>query len=309
MVPLLFSMLVIVPPQVYFERIFNGATFSYTTFYPTVFEGIPYPHGNLSWHHMWFVLYLFFYSLIGLPVFLYLRSANGKKVIATFIERTRKIHGLIIVLPTVLIAVCWSFWSDRTHDFIHDMPWHAYWFSFFFMGYFTGTSERVWQSIEKNRRLYLGLAFLSILIVNTVRWNDQNSGFFFAIHPALGYTYLGIFAANGWFWLLAALGYGKKYLNSNHKILPYANQAIYPFYILHQTVIIIIGFYVIQTEESILAKYLFVSTLSLVASLAIYEFLIRPFRWMRFVFGVKEIKKPVAKDFSSIEDRAEFKAA
>src|SRR5688572_16851021 len=56
-IPLVFGMLVIVPPQIYFERInlFNG----YFDFYKTVFQFKPYPEGSLSWHHLWFILYLF----------------------------------------------------------------------------------------------------------------------------------------------------------------------------------------------------------------------------------------------------------
>lgn len=308
-IPLVFSMLVIVPPQIYFERISNGSTFSYVEFYPTIFAGIPYPEGNLSWHHMWFVLYLFFYSILGLPVFLFLRSAKGQRFTSYIISKTAKFHGILILMPTVLLASFWTYWNDSTNDFIHDTPWHAYWFSFFFMGYFTGTSEKIWTSIVQNRHTYLRFALLGILLINIVRWNGHNSNLFFEIHPVLGYMYLGLFAANAWFWLLTALGYGKKYLNRSHKILPYANSLIYPFYIVHQTIIIIIGFYVIRTEESILAKYIFISTLSLIGSIAIYEFIIRPNKIMRFVFGVKETVKTPVKKIPSLKTRTGSKAA
>jgi len=100
-----------------------------------------------------------------------------------------------------------------------------------------------------------------------------------------------LFPINSWLWLLAAVGYGKKYLNKNHKVLAYANRGIYPFYILHQTVIIAIGYYVVNLDESIFLKYLFVCLLSFGLTIVIYDFLIRPFRVTRFLFGVKEIKK------------------
>ncbi len=79
LIPLLFSILVIVPPQVYIERISQGLAYSsFFDFYPQIFNFQPYPEGDFSWHHMWFVLYLFFYSLIGLPIFLCLKS--GAKI-------------------------------------------------------------------------------------------------------------------------------------------------------------------------------------------------------------------------------------
>ncbi|MEQ8470661.1 MAG: acyltransferase family protein [Marinoscillum sp.] len=288
LIPLVFSMLVIVPPQIYFERIFNGATFSYFEFYPTTFSGKAYPEGNLSWHHMWFVCYLFIYSVVGLPIFLWLKSDKGSLLLDRFIQKSKNFHGVLLMLPTILLGGLWTYWNESYNNLIGDLPWHPYWFSFFFMGFITGKSPGIWNAIANHRRLYLGLSLLSILIVNYVRWNDINFSGLNEISPIFGYTYLFLLGANTWFWLLSALGYGKQYLNKPSKILPYANRAIYPFYILHQTIIIIIGYYVIQTEESILAKYIFVSTLSLVGSLAIYEFLIRPFRPMRFLFGVKE---------------------
>ncbi|HAP62343.1 MAG TPA: acyltransferase, partial [Cytophagales bacterium] len=76
MIPLFFAIFFIVPPQIYFERIFNGATFSFGEFYLTTFNFVPYPEGNMSWHHMWFVLYLFIYSAVGLPLFLWLRRPS-----------------------------------------------------------------------------------------------------------------------------------------------------------------------------------------------------------------------------------------
>ncbi|MEQ9304254.1 MAG: acyltransferase [Marinoscillum sp.] len=307
MIPLVFSMLIIVPPQIYLERLFNGATFTFFEFYPTMFDGRVYPEGNLSWHHMWFVCYLFFYSVIGLPIFLYLKSASGAEILNIVITKTRKFHGLLIMLPTILIAGFWTYWNPAYNNFIQDIPWHPYWFSFFFMGFITGTSPVLWNAVANHRRTYLGLSFLSILIINYIRWNDINFSGLYELHPVYAYMYLLLLAANGWLWLLSALGYGKTYLNKSHKILPYANRAIYPFYILHQTVIIVIGFYVIQTEESILAKYVFVSSLSLIGSLVIYEFLIRPYRPMRFLFGVKEEKDkstPVANVQTTLESKA-----
>ncbi len=38
-------------------------------FYQTVFEFVPYPNGSFSWHHLWFIAYLWVYSLVGLPMF------------------------------------------------------------------------------------------------------------------------------------------------------------------------------------------------------------------------------------------------
>jgi len=288
LVPVVFAMFVVVPPQIYFERQFNGAGYpSFLEFYPNVFNFVPYPKGDFSWHHMWFVLYLFLYSLVCLPLFLYLRSERGKALVSKVFGASKQFTLLLIVLPTILIGGFWSFWRPQTHDLIFDLPWHFYWSSFFIMGYIVGVAPSLWDTVEKHRKKMLGWAILCIVVINFFRWNQMEPWDFDGIHPGWKYMWNCALAADAWLWLLAASGYAKRYLNRTHPVLEYANQAIYPFYILHQTVIIALGFYVIQIEESILAKYIFVSSLSLVGSLVIYEYLIKPYKVARLLFGVK----------------------
>jgi len=95
-------------------------------------------------------------------------------------------------------------------------------------------------------------------------------------------------------WVFALIGYGKKYLNRRHAVLPYLNQAVYPFYILHQTVIVILTFYVIRTTDTILLKYGFTVLLTFFISIILIHVFIRPFRLSRWLFGMKntELKHP-----------------
>jgi len=95
---------------------------------------------------------------------------------------------------------------------------------------------------------------------------------------------------SAWIWLVTILGYGRKYLNFNNKFLKVANEAIYPFYILHQTAIVIIAYYIIRVEEDIINKYLFLVIVSFAISIGLYVFLIKPYNWTRFLFGMKAKK-------------------
>jgi peptidoglycan/LPS O-acetylase OafA/YrhL len=136
------------------------------------------------------------------------------------------------------------------------------------------------DSLERNRRLSLGLAFASILIINYFRWNDLDddiqSRFFRALFPFMAYQ-----------WVFALVGYGKRYLNRPHRILNYLNQIVYPFYIVHQTIIVILTFYVIGTTDTILMKYLFTVLLTFCISIILIHVFIRPFRLSRWLFGMK----------------------
>jgi glucan biosynthesis protein C len=74
-VPLVFGMFVIVPPQIYYEHISDYN--NYLDFYKTVFDFVPYPKGSFSWHHLWFVAYLLLFSLISIPLLIFLRSPRS----------------------------------------------------------------------------------------------------------------------------------------------------------------------------------------------------------------------------------------
>jgi fucose 4-O-acetylase-like acetyltransferase len=83
-IPLVFGMFVIVPPQIYIEWLFRGRfSGTYADFYPNVFGFQAYHDGGtggaFSWHHLWFICYLFFYSLLSIPVFRWLKSEAGQR--------------------------------------------------------------------------------------------------------------------------------------------------------------------------------------------------------------------------------------
>ena len=94
----------------------------------------------------------------------------------------------------------------------------------------------------------------------------------------------------GFAFTVAILGYARAFLQHGNKALSYANEAVYPFYILHQTIIIVVGYYVVHTTDTILSKFWFVATVSFLLSLIIYELFIRTTPWLRLLFGMKPLK-------------------
>lgn len=85
------------------------------------------------------------------------------------------------------------------------------------------------------------------------------------------------------------MGLGRSYLNFNSKLLQYASGASYPFYLLHQTILVIIGFYVVRWNVGVMEKFFIISTTTLIATIALYELLIRRNNVARFLFGLKPI--------------------
>jgi hypothetical protein len=101
-----------------------------------------------------------------------------------------------------------------------------------------------------------------------------------------------VWSIASWSAVVFILSLGAKYLNYSNKSLAYANQAVLPFYQLHQTVILCVGWFVIPWAMGILPKFLIIAVVSFALIIAVYELLIRRFNIVRFFFGMRPKKKP-----------------
>jgi len=288
-IPLIFGMLVIVPPQIYFERInlFNG----YFDFYKTVFQFKPYPAGNLSWHHLWFILYLFLFSLIALPLLKYIRSDRSKKFKEVVYKVCSNPIGLLFVPSLLILAtqiVLRPYFPEETHALTDDWAYFALYLMFFLSGMLFYSNKSLWESIGQNR-IHLLVATVLILIPFYTCWLH----FFKVIELPLAYeTVETIFDVTtifvSWFCVITVIAFGQYYLNKPHPWLKHVNEGLYPFYILHQTVIIAIGYYICQLPWGIAAKFWTISMLTLLICISFYFLLIRPFNGVRVLFGMRK---------------------
>ncbi|NHJ33189.1 MAG: acyltransferase family protein, partial [Asgard group archaeon] len=107
LIPFIFGIIIIVPPQVYLENTYKFSS-TYIQFYPHYFEGLYFFGGNFSWfgHHLWYLLLLFIYSLITLPLLIRLRGEIGKKIVtklAVFFEKPGAIF--LLALPIIILEM------------------------------------------------------------------------------------------------------------------------------------------------------------------------------------------------------------
>lgn len=294
LIPLVFGMLVIVPPQIYMERITQGYTGSFAAFYPTIFSGRPYPAGNTSWHHLWFIAYLFVYDLLFAPFFAWMVSEKGKAFIHRLGWLAKGGRVYLLIIPSVITYSALVLRFPQTNDLLHDYAFLAYWSLFLFIGFICMAAGGLMESLQRNRRISLFAGIVLLIGLNYMRWNGLEP---WDVQPATWrdspwtYAYLGMYPAIAWLWVMGLTGYGKKYLNRSNAISGYASPLVYPFYIVHQTVIVVLAYYVVQANDSVMMKYLFLSLVSLFLSLAFCHFAIKPFKITRFLFGVKDKQK------------------
>ena len=296
MLPLIFGMFVIIPPQIYFERLTQNVHYNnYFQFWGTVFEMVPYPEGgSFSWHHLWYLLYIFVYSLITLPLLNYLKkdsSANFKEKISMFFLKPGRIYFL--GLPLLITYYSISPFFPTTHSLWGDWYNLTFSFLFFLYGIIIISVKDFWNIIERQRKLSLIIAAVPFAFLWLFVWGPtfsimtENTVEFFFLYGFLKTTFIIC-------WLLAVLGYSRLLLNKSNKFLRYATDAVYPFYILHQSIMLSFGYHILQWRAGILPKFIAVVIVTFGGSLIVYELFIKRFNVMRVLFGIKP-KKQISK--------------
>ena len=292
------GLFILLPPQFFFEILSNaGFTGTFWDSMPLYFNKVGHffidrPSGVLPLPfsgHLWFLQYLFLISLISLPLIRFLESERGLRFIGKLAEWCVKPFGIFICLiPVFFIRIGlrgFFFGHYNWADFFEFMV-------YFIIGFIFTADKRFAQSIKKYGwlGLILGLACFGC------------EGFFIF---GLGYHYPGgesfsltyvlfetVMSIGRWSWIVFVLSLGAKYLNFKNKVLAYSNEAVLPFYIFHQTIILGVGWFVIKFNMGILPKYLIIAVVSFALIMAVYEGLVRRFNPMRFLFGMRPKKKP-----------------
>lgn len=291
-VPLVFGVFVLIAPyQVYLERISHGRfSGSFWSFYPHYFEGWYgiQEGGNFAWMgvHLWYLEALLAFSIVTLPLFLALRSRTGSRL-AGALSNTMKVPGTIF-LPAIPIAIM-EFLANSSalqtacHGFLHQRGFGGWsllpYLAIFLLGFLLAEGKETTKAIERHRFVGLVVAvitFVAAYWLIKVRGLPENS---------VGFALLrGVLC---WSCLIAILGFGARHLRTSNRFLKYANEAVLPFYVLHQTVILAIGFHVIRLDVPLWVEYLIIVTSSFAATIALYELLIRRITVLRFLFGLK----------------------
>jgi glucan biosynthesis protein C len=284
LLPLVFGMLVVIPPQVCLERLYHQEQFnSFWDFYRTVFTSGSYPQGNLSWHHLWYIPYIWAFSLVMLPLFVAVRSQRGRQLLDRALDWVKSpwLLFLLFVPSGLAEVVLRPFWPYDANNLLSDWANFTHKLTFFVAGFVLASGTNVYDSIGAHRRKFLVAAIAAFALLQTI-WLSK---WHFSKGMIAWYHLLSNF--NIWMWMLVVLGYGRKYLSFNHPFLRSANEAVYPFYILHQTVIIALAYQLAYVNWGIPLKFFLVATGTFLICWMLYRFAIKPWNLLRVPFGLK----------------------
>ena len=305
------------PVYVYIERLFNDHSIgNFFQWYPSFFNGMyGFGNGNFApWGmgtHLWYLQFLFIYSLIFLPLFI--RSKKTGKSLLERLSHYFKNPWVLFFLFLPVSAIAAAFEYNGMSGIRMMGNWDPVSYMFFFVyGYLIYSNAEIQETIRKYSTVFLMVAltitilhltshFGVILKIQKVTMHDLTTGEIMPLNHsgfAIVQAFRGLMA---WCWTLAILGFGRRFLNFNNKLRTYSNEAVLPFYILHHSVIYVVGFYVLQWSSGVGTKFFIIAVVSFAIIMTIYELLIRRVNIIRFLFGMKSksLSKPIPESFGS----------
>lgn len=287
LIPFVVGSLVLSPIQLYYEwshkvqtGLFQGSLLEFGQLRLVGFDTRIF--GRVG-YHLWFVGFLFAYSLIALPLLTWLKRGGGRRFTGWLAGVCEKRGGILLFIIPLAFArlVLQPFYPDQHHwsDF-------AYLFAFFILGHLLYSDERFAGAIRRDRFLVLAAAIISSVLLfagsiagSVMAWSETpgSAGF---------YLVWSVVAVNGWCWSVSMVYVGMRFLDFSNRWLQYARTASLPFFLLHQPVIIVIAFYVVQWDAGILVKLPVVVAGSFVATLGLYQ-LLRRISVVQVLLGMK----------------------
>lgn len=286
LVPLVLGILFIVPIQGYVARLQEGTlqggylNYLFTQFLPD-FSDISGYHGTFTPAHLWFILYLFVISMVLLPIFLLVVRKRAKQGIGGFGRLFEK--GWFLFLLFIPLTI-----SEGLPDLGGKNPF--FFGLYYVIGFFIASSDGAWKTIDRIRWPALAVLAVTIpgyfLLRNIAAGKDDFA--WQSIIWALVRNLYGITA------LLCMLAFAGRYLNRGGKALDYMNQAAFPVYILHQSVMMAVAYFVVQWNIGTAPKMIAIMAVTLALCVALFE-VCRHVPPLRVLLGIKKVKKPTVR--------------
>jgi len=297
MIPFLsVGLLIILSVNVYYDAIFHGnftgGFFSFylgpyfTKFFPfdLNFSSTYFANSNQG-IYLWYLFWLFVFSLVTFPFFKWLaKEMNRDRFSKLYAACNRRGGLLLLAIPVIIVNI-----AAVPPYFIFPSGYGGWklpaYLVLFIIAYVLASSPQFEESLEKNRTISLMLGIVISLIILAVAASSGGTS------PTSGIdsSYVAvstIWALNGWCWVTAIFGFGRKHLSFDHRYLKVANELVLPFYILHQSIIVAIAFYVVGLNLVVIEKYLLVVLVSFPIIVALL-YPISKINVLRFLFGMR----------------------
>jgi glucans biosynthesis protein C len=295
LIPLLFGILVVVPPQSWLEVVqkyhYTGSYADFWGLYLAGYKGFCPAVGKClilpTWNHLWFLPYLFLYTLL---LWLALRPWPALlDWLGMLIGKVLQGPGLL-VWPTLYLALTllllrisfpqnYAVWGD----------WfaHSQYLAMFILGAalarvparFAGTSRDIWRQMVQWRWMALALALVAWLTLVLAAWLAREAQL--PMRSIAPWAY----SVQQWCAIVAAFGFAQVHLNRDGPARRYLTEAVFPVYILHQTLILLLAHSFAPLALNPVLEGSLLVGLTFALSLAGFE-MVRRVPWLRPLFGL-----------------------
>ncbi|WP_165844059.1 acyltransferase family protein [Phenylobacterium kunshanense] len=284
LIPLAFGILVVVAPQSWAEVVEkNGYAGSFLDFWPR-YLGFDQSFGIIlpTYNHLWFVAYLWLYTMLAIA------TRPLWERLDWLAARILKGPGLLLVPPALFglyLATAGRTWGE-THVVWADAYGHLQYGSAFLLGLLLARMDAAWGLFQ---RLRTGLALTAVVLLATgLALKDVETG---GGPGAIGFAFLR--EGYAWTTICALFGYARRYIRSGSPILSTLTEAVFPFYIIHQTTIVVAGHLLKRLELSLTVEAVTILALTIGSCWATYA-IARAVPMLRLPLGLKPLPRPSA---------------
>lgn len=305
LIPLIVGTLVVVPIHLYLwvRGLYPGRYTSYFHFYTTMLQDA-FLHGRIAskpeylhWAHLWFLAYLFVISIVTVPLFVYLRRAHSGRAFISNLSGLCQRRGVFLplfALPLIaselLLRMRWP--GYRGPNLVNDWANFSMYLLYYVYGYLIYSDGRLRAAVKSAGTIAFFLAITTTLIFFLLIFTSAIPD---PAYNLIWVPYIALRASNSWLWIVAILSFGMKHLNYKTRLLPYANEAAYPLYIIHLPILSLVAYYVVRWNAPVAAQFIAIISATLICATLIYMLVIRQTAVTRFLFGLKRKPPKVAR--------------
>jgi len=240
---------------------------SFLTFVPTFFTHLD----RFTWAHLWFVAYLFTLTMVYLPVFAWLLRRR---------DRLASLGAWALYIPIVPLAVIQLTMRSRwpgIYNLYNDWANIAYYSVFLMGGFLLACQPALERLVEREWKRSLAVGGLASAVLLITVLGVISSPTVLLVGSAVA----------GWCFVIALLGIGRRFFASSSPALAYLGESAFPVYVLHQAGIVLPGYFIVRLPLGIAAKFVLLLAVSVAVTLAVYQWLVRPFALSRFLLGMR----------------------
>lgn len=286
LIPLIFGVIVVIPPQPWIELMGqHGYGGSLTHFWLHDYfrfgalDGIILP----TWQHLWFVAYLWVYTLLAAALLAWVpervraRSADGA-------ARALDGWGMLVVPLALWLAILTLFpGHEETHALVDDGPSHLHYLIPFTIGWLLRVRPALFGAVARCWRAGLMIGIAAFGFVTWVEWTWPGNT---PAPDGISASFDAVRLVQGWATIVALVGIADAYWNRDHRWRLMLAEAVFPFYIVHQTVIVVTGWYLRQGGVAPLPSFLTLLAAT-VAGCWIFYLGGRRIEWLRPLIGLQ----------------------